>query len=236
MDNTANFEALKAATLGAQAIQSPTSTLGASNAPELAALYQSTFQLPQSTGAANSAGNVAGDIEEEKRRAAAAAKKAAEEAAQKAADLADPKKYRVVKKDDGGYDFFAPDGSQVDIATLAQRTQTKPSEWISDSENPIDVQYLEESANLNKYINAKLSKNKKVYEAYEEANPELKKFQGKGGVDQLIKLFKKRYERYYVPRSVNPNAWGTRPGDNPLVPSSNIDPYAIDGSDSGIGG
>lgn len=234
MDNTANFEALKAATLGAQAIQTPGSTLGASNAPEIAAMYQSSFQLPQSQAATVGAAGVAGDIMEQRRAAAAAAARAAAEAKAKEEDLADPKKYRRVKKSDGGYDFFAPDGSQVDIATLTQRTQTKARDWVDDSENPIDIQYLEESKNLNDYIKAKLTKNEKVYQAYEEANPELKQYQDKGGVDRLINQFKQRYERYYVPRSVNPNAWGTRPSDNPLIPSRNVDPYDL-GGDGGIG-
>ncbi len=228
MDNSQNFEALKAATLGANAISAPTSTLGASNAPEIASLYQSSFQLPQSAGAAGAAAGIAGDIAAQQRAAAA---RAAAMAKQKTDDLSDPKKYRAVKKQDGGYDFFDPDGKQVDIATLTSRTQTKPADWVGDSDNPIDIQYLEESKNLNKYIRAKLSGNQKAYSAFEEANPELKKYQGKGGVDKLVNTFKQSYERYYVPRSVNPNAWGTRPSDNPMFPTVSDDPYAFDDSE-----
>jgi hypothetical protein len=172
---------------------------------------------------------VAGDIVEQQRAAAAAAARAAALAKQKAEDLSDPKKYRQVKKADGGFDWFDPEGNQVDIATLTQRTQTKPADWLSDSENPVDIQYLEDNKNLNDYIKAKLSKNQKKIQAYEEAQPDLAQYQGQGGAHDLISRFQKTYERYYVPRTANPNAWGTNPGNNPVVRSSAVDPYALGG-------
>lgn len=231
MDNTGNFEALKQATLGANAISAPTSTLGASNAPELANLYQSTFQLPQSSGATAAHAQLASDVVAEQKAAAA---RAAAEAKQKAADLSDPNKYRVVQKDDGGYDFFAPDGSQVDIATLTKNTGTKPTDWLAgkygDSQNPIDIQYVEDQKNLSDYIKAKLSGNKTKIDAYETADPSLKQYQGQGGAHQLISKFQQAYQRYYVPRTQDPNAWGQNPGDSPQVPSIN---YTPDNTSSG---
>lgn len=234
MDNSSNFAALKQATLGAQAIQSPTSTLGASNAPELAKLYQSSFQLPQSSGATGAAAGVASDIAAAQRAAAA---KAEAEAKQKAADEADINKYRFVQKPDGGYDFFAPDGQQVDIATLSQKTGVKPVDILfnsklgTDSQNPIDIQYAEDQKNLNDYIRAKLSNNKTKVQGYEAAKPELSQYQGQGGAHKLITDFQGYYQRYYVPRSVNPTAWGYNPGSNPLVPS----PDTSGGASAGIG-
>lgn len=222
--------ALFNATIGAPAA-SP-NVLGAQAYGQLANMNAIDRKLPTSGALTNESLNQAQDQIEAQRAAKAAAEHAAALAKQKQEDMSDPKKYRQVKKDDGGYDFFDPEGNQVDIATLTSRTQTKAGDWLSDSENPIDMQYLAESKNLNEYINAKLSRNTKVSDAYEEANPELKKYQGKGGVHQLADAFKKRYERYYVPRSQNANAWGTRPGDNPLVPSRNTS----DELDSGIGG
>ena len=208
---------LQQAVLGAQNIQSPASTLGASQAPELAALYQSSFQLPQSSGAVSAGANIAADQ-------VAAAKRAAAEAKQREQDLADPSKYRAVQKEDGGYDFFAPDGSQVDIATLTQRTQTKATDWIKDSQNPIDIQYLEDQKNVNGFINAILTKDQdKINKYRNQAAAEYGEdvlapyVSGRGGVDKLLKQFQKNYQRYYVPRSVNPQSWGTAPG-LPTVP------------------
>lgn len=204
-------ESLRAAVLGAGTAPMPASPLGASLAPELAGLNAASFAVPVSNSSAGGLVVQAQEANDRAARAAAATK-------QKQADLTNPKSYRKVKKKDGGFDFYDPDGNQVDIATITQRTGAKAREFIKDSENPIDIQYMEESDNLQDYITAKLSGNKKKYQEYEQANPELKRYQGKGGVDKLISKFKQRYERYYVPRSENPNAWGTRPSDNPLVP------------------
>lgn len=216
MDNTANFAALKDATLGAANISAPVSTLGASNAPELASLYQSTFQLPQSNGAVAAGAQISGDIVAEQKAAAAAARAAA---AKREANMSDINKYKIVRKDDGGYDFFDADGNQVDIATLTKRTGVKASDIVKDSENPVDIQYVNDYNNLQDYISAKLSNDKKKTAAYEASKPELAKYQGKGGAHQLINDFQNYYQRYYVPRDVNPSAWGTSPGDTPFVPT-----------------
>lgn len=240
MDNSANFEALKAATLGADAISAPTSTLGASNAPELANLYKSTFQLPQSSGSTSAAANVSGDIVAQQRAAAAAAAQAAAEAKQKAADLQDLSKYRVQQKDDGGYDFFAPDGSQVDIATLSQRTGVKPVDILfsktlgTDSQNPIDIQYAEDQKNLNDYIRAKLSNNTAKIKQYETSQPDLSQYQGQGGAHNLINKFQQTYQRYYVPRSVDTNAWGTNPGSPVVGAAQTGNNYGVSDTSGGI--
>lgn len=209
-----NFQALKDATLGAAAIAPPPSTLGASQGPELANMYRSTFQLPLATGAVSAAANTAGDIVAEQKRQAAIA-------AQKQKDQADPKSYKKVKKDDGGFDFFDSDGNQVDIATLAKRTNTKASDWIDDSENPIDIQYKNDYKNLQDLLNAVSSRDTKKVESFQQS------FKDEGLPDitqqkpqDIIDQFKQYYERYYTPREQNPNAWGVTPNNAPYVPAA----------------
>jgi hypothetical protein len=209
-------EDLKAAVLGAQNLGAPAGNpLGASNYGEISGLNKSSFQLPLATGAVSAGGQIAADQVAAAKAAAAHAEALAKK---KAEDASDPSKYRQVQKDDGGYDYFDPDGNQVDIATLSKRTNTKPKDWLKDSQNPIDIQYLEDNNNMNDYIKAKLSGDKKKIQKYEDARPELKKYQGKGGAHQLITDFQNHYQRYYVPRSQDPNAWGARPADWPVVP------------------
>lgn len=204
---------LQQAVLGAGNIQTPISPLG--DFPELRQLYQVDFQMPQIAGAANA---IVGGAQEAE-RAAAAGRAAAERAAkakQEAADaIKDPKRYERVKKKDGGYDFFFTDPSgkrqQVDIATLSRNTGTKAIDWVDDSENPIDIQYREDSKNLEGFMNAVVSKNRKKISAYVEnakaegvdLSPYIK---DRGGVDKLIKKFQQNYRRYYTPD------WGARPG------------------------
>lgn len=214
MDNTANFDALKQATQGAAAISAPASPLGASSAPELAALYQSTFQLPQSQAGAGSAGQLAGQIDAEQKAAAA---KAAAEAKQRQQDLQDPSKYRAVQKPDGGYDWYAPDGKQVDIATLTQQTGTSPTDWIAGkygkSQNPVDIQYAQDSKNLEDFVNAVLGGDTKKVQQYTDKEPQLANYSDKGGISKLINEFQQNYQRYYVPRAQDANAWGASPGN-----------------------
>ncbi len=193
----------------------PANTLKASNYKEISNMGAIDRVLPTSSGLANASVN-------EAQEQVAAAKRAAALARQRQEDMSDPRKYRRVPKKDGGFDFFDPEGNQVDIATLTERTQTKPIDWIKDSQNPIDIQYLEDSNNLEDYIKAKLSKNTQKITQY-EANTALGNYQGKGGADQLINDFKKHYERYYVPRTQNPNAWGSVPSDQPFVPAPQSD-------------
>lgn len=207
-------EELRQAVLGAGNIQSPASPLGASQGPELAALFQSTYQLPQATGAVSAGANIAAEQ-------VAAAKRAAAEAKARADDLSDPKKYRRVRKADGGFDFFAPDGSQVDIATLTQRTGTRPLDWIDDSDNPIDKNYIANWKNLNDYMNAVTNQEATkiaVIKAKAKKNGrDLSKYEDEGGVDRLVRDFRQAYRRYY-----DPSSWGVKPSTRTFIPSSEL--------------
>lgn len=223
MDPAAGYEQLRAATMASQGTANP---LGAS--PQIAKLYDSTFALqPKQQQAVVDSAQAEQQVEQQK-----IAQKAAIE---KQAKLADIKEYKFVKKEDGGYDFFDPDGQQVDIATLSQRTGKKAAEIIADSENPIDIQYREDFKNLEEFMNAVLTRDKKKVEQFKAAAPELAKYNDRGGISRLIEDFKKSYERYYVPRSVNPQSWGKQPG-GVVVPTRQTGQDSFDlGDGGGIG-
>lgn len=194
-------QGLRDAVLGAGQVQAPASPYS-----DIAALYAPEFQAMQSEAGGQA---IVGGAQAQKE----AATRAAAQKKEREADLSDPSKYRVVKKEDGGFDFFAPDGSQVDIATLSSRTSTKPSDWIKDSENPIDIQYMNDYANLQDYVSAVLSKDKKKVDEYRAGSPQLSQYDDRGGIDRLIEQFQKSYNRYYVP-----SKWGESPG-GPVVPT-----------------
>jgi hypothetical protein len=202
--------ALKAAVLGANQLQAPQDNpLGAFNAPEIANFNRSAFQLPQSQEASQAMGFQDNVTLENQAAAAAAAKRAAELKIQKEQDLTDKDKYRRIRKADGGYDFVDPEGKQIDIATLSKRTNTKPEYWVSDSENPIDIQYIGQKKHLDTYLQAKLGGDQKTVDAYEASDPTLKDYQGKGGPHKLIQDFYSHFRRYYEPAR-----WGDPNGDN----------------------
>lgn len=227
-----NYAQLKDAVLGATQQGSPGSPLG--NFPELAKLYESSFQLPLS--------NAATQVQAANTGVTVANQKAAEEAAiraesQRIQDESDPKKYQVVRKEDGGFDFFDPSGNQIDIATYTQKTGQRTIDVIKDSENPIDIQYVNDYQNLQDYVGALQNGDREKLDAIRQASPELSKYDGKGGVDKLIKDFKNYYQRYYVTRQQNPQAWGTRPNQNLFVPNAQVAANnSLYGTDAGIGG
>lgn len=230
---------LKQAVLGAGNIQTPTSPLG--DFPELRQLYQVDFQMPQVMGAANA---IVGGAEEAER--AAAAGRAAAERARKAKEEAalaikDPKRYERVKKKDGGYDFFFTDPSgkrqQVDIATLINNTGDDREKWLSGSENPIDVQYLDEQNTVRDFMTAVTTKDRDKIDEYKqralkESNVDLSPYADKeGGLDALIKQFYTKYRRYYT------SDWGASPGA-PLIPKGSSIDYipGAGGASTGAGG
>lgn len=135
-------------------IQAPASPLG--NFPELAAMYQSSFQLPLSQAQAGyQAGQDQVTVENQKKAAAAA-----EAAAKKRESaFADPSKWQRVQRADGGYGFYDPDGKEVSAIQYAQVVKKRPSDVLSDSQNPIDIQYIQDSKNLAAYYKAKANSN-----------------------------------------------------------------------------
>lgn len=204
----------------------------ASSYSDIGNLMASSFQLGEAKPAAGASAVIAQQTVDEQKRAAAEAKarQAAVEEAKNA--IHDPKRYEKVLKDDGGYDFYFTDPSgkrqQVDIATLAKNTNTRAVDWLKDSQNPVDIQYLNDYQNLNDFMNAVASKNKdKVDEFTQRAKAEgvdLSPFTtNTGGLDQLIKKFQQNYQRYYTPN------WGAANG-SPIIPTGSELNYVPGGS------
>lgn len=200
--------ALREAVLSAQNIQAPASPLGADSGAELGNLYAASFQLPQAKAAV---GAQAQNAQEQVKQNEYAAKIKA----QKEADKADPKAYKIVRKADGGYDFFDPDGQQVDIATYSQRTGVNPVEVLKKSDNPIDRQYINDYNNLQSFIDAVTAGDvKKVQEYVKTAKTrgvDLQKYNTKNGINDLVAEFTRAYRRYYSPD------WGANVPDQPVV-------------------
>lgn len=213
-------QALAQAVTGAQYYQ-PQTALPTS--PEVQAAFSPAFGAQQARG----------DIQSQEYNlnvTEANRKEALRQQAQRLQDQTDPSKYQVVRKDDGGYDFFDPEGNQIDIATYAQRTGLKPADIIKDSENPIDRQYYNDYNNLQKFIDAIVSKDRDTVEQFTATDPNLKSYVDKpGGVDELIRKFRESYRRYYVTRQQDPAAWGQRPS-RVVVPTPQSDTLGLDES------
>lgn len=185
--------------------------------PELAKAYASSFEQPErQLSMAADEFNTGVTVEN--------AKASASQKLQELRDQVDPSKYQVVRKADGGYDFFDPQGNQIDIATYSERTGARPVDVLKDSENPIDMQYLRDYDLLQDYIQAHFDKDQAKVSEYQKNEPRLKQVKTP---EELIELFKRSYRRYYVPRTQDSSAWGQRPGgplfSNPSASTGGLD-------------
>lgn len=200
MDN-----ALVQATLGASKIQTPTSTLGA--APEIAAAYQSNFQLPQSNFGAGAQAGLAQEQVQAQKAAAAAAEKAAR-------DKSDPSKYQQIARKDGGYGFYDPEGNEISAADFAHITNKSISDILKNSQNPIDKGFINDYKNLQHYGELKQnSSNDPQARAEAEAiEKQIKKAYGvdihKMPIGDVIDAFKAQYPTVFggnKPGGVSPS-------------------------------
>ena len=213
----AQVQALRDAVLGARNIQAPPSPLDAS--PEIANLYRSSFQLPQSEIATGALANI-GEEQIKYQKDVEAKTQQLEQ------DMADFSKYKKVPKDNGGYDFIDPQGNQVDVATVSQRTGTRPTEIVKDSDNPEDQQYVSDYTRLNKFVQSMqdMETGDKEAAAYVKTtvdnDPGLKKLWSEhlaknsspdDFTQKIMDYFRQHYSKYYgLPRTPKTPVVSTR--------------------------
>lgn len=202
--------ALRAAVLGAQNIQAPVSPNAAWASPEIAQAAASSFQLPQSNAGANAIGQQA-DMD---LKAAEEAK--AYEEKRKAAML-DPNRYSQLPKDDGGYTFLDPEGKEISAHDYARVTGKSVDSILADSENPIDMGFLEDYNNLRDFLSAVQNNDEETRDAIMAENPELKNFEN--DIPGLIKQFQNHYPTVYGLRRD-----GNQPVNRTYIPSSKVLP------------
>lgn len=175
-------EQLRQATLGAVSAQAPTSPLG--SFPEISKLYDSSFQSLQSAAPTSVRLNLAKDTV-----AAAKAKK-------------DGSNFQKVKKGDGGFDFFDAEGKPISAYDYAIATGKRPSEVLGDSENPIDMGYLQDFENLKDFLTVYRNKDystadKEKVDEFVKDQPELKRYIQTNDIVGLMERFKQAYPTVY---------------------------------------
>lgn len=116
--------------------------------PELSQMYATNFSSPISDANTSAQANQDQVTVENAKRAEAAAKEAA-------AAFADKNKYTIQQRQDGGFGFYGPDGKEVSAAQYANNTGQKLTDVLKDSQNPIDIRYVQDQQNLTKYLQAK---------------------------------------------------------------------------------
>lgn len=163
-------------------IQAPETSI-----PELAGYMRSRFTAPLVGSAGAGLGAMAGVKADQEEKAAERARQAQ---IQKLQDKLDPGKYRKERKDDGGFSFYDPEGNEIDIDTYAKRTGQRRVDAIKDSENPIDLQYINDWQNMNDLMQA-------TYNGDEDRLSEFDERYRKMKVQDLGKELINRYPHIY---------------------------------------
>lgn len=117
-----------------------------------------------------------------------------EEAARKArlAELkkkADPNNFQKVRKSDGGFAFYDPDGKEISINDYAAVTGQRRVDILADSENPIDQEYITDYANMNELAQAFYNNDQGIIQQFTAANPNLKDMKPEDFMRELIRKY-----------------------------------------------
>lgn len=212
---------LRAAVYGAKDIGANTGDAAVDSA------YRAEYAAPIASGAITGASQMAQTAIAEQEKAAAAAR-AAEEA------KTDPKNFQRLPKSDGGFAFFDPTGKEISAHDYARATNTSVASVLADSENPIDISFVNDYRNLQDYMEAWQNNDTKKIEAIRSQSEELKKIDSP---HELMRRFYQAYPTVYGQGGFRgPRTAGQKVGTSfvPRYQSDEAGGYNIS-SDNGIG-
>jgi phage tail protein X len=175
-----------------QFVQAANVQAPASSVPELQNFFKSAFMEGNVKRGLQAGGALSGQRAKEADEADEMARKKQIAALQ---DQADPSKYQKVRKTDGGFQFLDPNGKEIDINTYAQRTGQRRAEVLSDSENPIDQEYINDYNNMNELAQAFYNNDTATIQAYQQANPGLANRKPADLMSELIRKYPHIYGR-----------------------------------------
>jgi hypothetical protein len=176
-------ESLRQAVYGAKDIAPTTADAEVNQA------YQSSFRAPAISSSVGAITNGAQQVVEERKKAEAAAAAAA-------AAKSDPKNFQRLPKEDGGFAFFDGEGKEISAHEYARATGNEVASVLADSENPIDISYVNDYKNLRSYMTAWQNKDKEAIAAIQNADEtgQLKKIKDP---HELMKRFYQAYPTVY---------------------------------------
>lgn len=114
--------------------------------------------------------------------------------AQKLQDKMDPSKYRMQRKEDGGFDFFDPEGNPIDINQYAKVTGQRAADILKNSENPFDLQYLNDYSNTRALVESIQNGDTETLQGYLKDN---KNIDPKSTASDLMQELIRKYPHIY---------------------------------------
>lgn len=164
----------------------PPATSPATPYPELQKYYDINFQLPLSNAGVKVAAGQADATNNQREYDI-------KQQAQNLQDKASGAGYKRAPRADGGFGFTDPDGNEISAYQYARATGKDTSQVLSDSNNPIDAQYIRDYSNLQDFMDASLGGNKEAVSEYYKHNPQLKNL----SPGDVIKKFQQAYPTVY---------------------------------------
>jgi hypothetical protein len=134
----------------------------------------------------------------------AAAKQRASEEAKKAKDaqdeldyLNDPKNYKAIVNDKGGYDFYDPSGQKVSAVKYAQATNKHITDVYKDSQDPNDKDFTDDYNRVLQLGKILQSGDKKARDKFYKENPDWQKAYGNTSYNDIVKDLRNEYSGYF---------------------------------------
>lgn len=188
-------------------------------APELEKYYDINFQMPLSNAGIKA---LAGQTGTENANTEAAIK----ERIAQIKDQADPSNFRREQKPDGGYAFYDGAGKEISASQYASALGKSTVDVLTDSQNPIDLQYTNDYDNLQTFLNAVTTGDKETTEAFYAENPQLKRL----APADVLKEFKRAYPTVYGTTNT-----GQRLGSTFIPSTQSVEDRVNLGRGTGIG-
>jgi len=100
-----------------------------------------------------------------------------------------PDNYKMVKKEDGGFDFFDPDGNAIDVKKFADVNGTTPAKILANSDNPFDQQYVNDYNNTKDLITAIQNGDNETVAKFRASNEQIGTMKPEDIMRELIKKY-----------------------------------------------
>lgn len=101
--------------------------------------------------------------------------------------------YQQYQRHDGGYGFLDPTGKEISASDYAAATGKTPQDVLKGSQNPVDIQYLQDYNNLQSLLQAVTTGDKTTAQKFYDLNPGLQKLKP----NEVIQKFQQAYPTVY---------------------------------------
>jgi len=174
------------------------------NAPEMgnirnmAALLAGGDVAAQSSAAMGAGANERAAQDEAARRAAAQRARAELEAKEaEIKHMQDPKNYKAIVNDVGGYDFYDPLGNKIPAVDYARAKNIRITDVYKDSQDPIDKDFIEDYDRVDKLGRAMQSGDVELRDKVFEDSPEFKEKYQNWTYADIVKDLHRAYPGYF---------------------------------------